>query len=117
MEPIHDRNGRTLGWLRESTILDLNNRHRAFISDNAVFAYQGQYLGTFDRGFFRDRQGDVVAFIKGAEGGPLTPITEIPPIPAIPPIPPIPPMPPIPPIPPIGSLSWSEVSWEAYLSG
>ncbi|AFY72339.1 hypothetical protein Syn7502_00171 [Synechococcus sp. PCC 7502] len=115
MEPIFDRNGRTLGWLRDEVILDTNNRNRAFIRDESVYTYQGQYLGRFNKGFFRDRHGNSVAFIQGASGGPITPIPEIPPIPPIPPISPIPPIPQIPPIPPISSLGWSTLSWEQFL--
>jgi hypothetical protein len=81
-----------------------------------VFSYQGRHLGTLDRGFFRDNQGHCVAFMDGAEGGPIPPIPQIPPVPPIPPIPPIAPIPPIPPIAPIGSFSWSNLSWNQFLA-
>ena len=116
-KPIFDKRGKTVGWLGKNVVYSLNGNPKAFIEDQAVCAYNGEYLGIFENGFFRDRNGDAVAFIEGAEGGPLTPITEIPPIPPIPAIPPISPIPPIPPIPPVSSLSWSNLSWDDYLTG
>lgn len=115
MEPIFDSNGKTIGWLEDDVIYDRRNYCRAFLSDGAIFKYNGYYIGRLNNGFFRDKSGNAVAFIEGAHSGPLTPITEIPPIPPIPAIPPIPPIPHIPPIPPIDSLGWSIINWEEFL--
>lgn len=121
MQPIYGRNGQTVGWLNNDVVIyDRNNRCRAFVQNGAVYTYQGRHLGALDRGFFRDRQGHAVAFIDGAQGGPILPvpaIVPIPPIPSIPPIPPILPIPPIAPIAPIGSFNWSRVDWEGFLNG
>ena len=106
MKPIFDRYGRTVGWQNDSSIIDRHNSCRAFIRNNSVFSYNGQYLGVFENKYFRDRYGYCVAFMAGATKGPITPIHEIP---LIPPIPPILPIPPVPPIPPIGMFNWSDL--------
>lgn len=118
MKPIYERNGQTVGWLNDDGVIyDRNNRYRAFIQNGAIYTYQGRYLGVLDRGFFRDRQGHVVTFMAGAQGGPIPPIPAIAPIPPIPPTPPIPPIPPIAPIAPIGSFNWSQSDWNGFLNG
>lgn len=115
MEPIYTRSGAVVGWLHQQRVIDRYNNYRGFLHNNALYSMNGQYLGRFNNGFFRDLFGNAVAFIKGASGGPLLPITQIPPIPPIPPVPPINPIPPIPPIPPIDSLIWG-VEWEDLLN-
>jgi len=37
MEPIYDQNGRTVGWLKEDVIYDIDGTSRAFIREGAVF--------------------------------------------------------------------------------
>ncbi|WP_442892008.1 4-fold beta flower protein [Chryseobacterium sp. VD8] len=111
MTPIYDRHGRTIAWINNNFIYHLSGRQvLAFINNNSVFTYGSRHLGRFSNGFFRDRNGNAIAFIQGATNGP------IPPIPQIPPIPPIPAIPPIPPIPPIDSLSWSNLTWENFIN-
>jgi hypothetical protein len=117
MLPIFNRQGVVVGWVRDGRVLDQSSTYRAFVHHKGVFSYDRGYLGTFDRGYFRDRFGHAVAFVKGARGGPIPPITQIPPIAPIPPIPPIPPVPPIPPIAPIPTLNWSALSWDQFLAG
>jgi hypothetical protein len=115
--PIYGRNGSTVGWLNSDRVIyDRNNRYRAFVENGGVYTYQGRHLGVLDRAFFRDRHGHAVAFMDGAQGGPLAPIPAIAPIPPIPPIPPIHPIPPIAPIAPIGSLNWSQLDWDGFLN-
>lgn len=114
MKPLYDRHGSVVGWIRQGRILDRDNRYRAFLRGDAVYSMSGQYLGRFRRGFFRDKSGGAVAFIRGASGGPMTPIPSVPPIPAIPPIPPINPIPSVPPVASMDSLRWGE-EWESFL--
>ena len=114
MEPVFDKNGRTVGWLKEAVVHTRDAQPVAFVNDGAVFSYRRAYLGRFDNGFFRDRTGAAVAFTKGAHGGPMLPMTEYPPYP---PYPPYRPYPPIPPIPPFPTLTWSRHSWNDFLRG
>jgi hypothetical protein len=117
MEPIFDRRGRPVGWLQAHVIYDRNGRGRAWLQEGTLYTYGGEYLGTFERGFFRDRQGHAVAFVQGAEGEPPTPITAFPPVPPTVRVAPVPRLPPPAPTPPVPSRHWSPVSWEDYVSG
>lgn len=107
MQPIFNRQGQTISWIRERELFNLQGISIGFLNNNAVFNLQSNYKGTFTSGFFRDRNGNAVAFIRGASNGP------IPPIPSIPPIPPIPNIPPIAPIP---SLGWSQINWNEFIN-
>jgi len=116
MEPIYDQYGRCVGWLDdEESVIDPLGRHLAFVDEGAVFTYEGKYLGTFDEGYFRDDNGDAVAFIESAERGPLTPLPNLPPLPPMAEIPPLRPITPVPPIPPLPRLSWSGEAWDEYM--
>jgi hypothetical protein len=116
-KPIYDRNGRAVGWLKDDVVYDTDGSPRAFIKKGNVCNYKDEYLGRLTYGFFRDKDGYAVAFMRGAKGGPIPPIPEIAPVPPIHAILPIPPIPAIPPVPPIPSLSWSSISWEEFLKG
>jgi len=70
-----------------------------------------------DKGLFRDRHGDVVAFMLGVTGGPVLPVPSAPPVPPVPAIPPERPEPPVPPDPAVLSLRWSSLSWERFIAG
>lgn len=61
MIPIFGPDGALVGWRSDDAILDLDNECRAFLSDQAVISYDGDYLGQFHNGFFRDIDGNVVA--------------------------------------------------------
>lgn len=113
MTPIHDRNGRVVGWLYEGRVLDLRGHTIGILNGDVVYDNSGRERGRFTTGFFRDRQGDAVAFVPGASGGPIPPIPQIPPVPPLPSIPPIPAIPNIPNIPPIPSLRWSAQPFQA----
>jgi len=117
LEAIFNRKAKLVAWLSYETNLIYNLRIRpvAHISGGAVYTYQSQHLGYFDRGFFRDRSGRAVAFIREHSGGLLMAIAPLPPIspprPAIAPAPPIPPAAPAMPI----TCSWSTLDWNAFL--
>src|SRR6266404_5497360 len=116
LQPIVDQQGVTASWLNENGVIhDREGEAIAFVRANAVDDYNGEQLGWFQNGFFRDGAGDAIAFMTGYVGGPLPPLHELPPIPPIPAIPPIPPVPAIPGIPPLPSLDWSDVTWEQFL--
>ena len=44
MKPIYDKHGRTVGWLKEDTIYDLNGTPRAYIREGAIFNYSADYI-------------------------------------------------------------------------
>ncbi len=114
MEPIFDRNGKTVGWLQEDVVYDLDGANLAFIFREALFSFDGRHLGSFSHKFFLDEEGKAVAFVRGASG-PM-----VPPLPSAIPVPPKtaapPPLPSrttssVPPMPPVHSLTWSNKPW------
>lgn len=117
MNPIYDRKGQVVAWLRnDRDIYQLDGKHAAVIKNGNVYGHRGQHLGIFKKGLFRCHRGGAVAFLKGASGGPMLPLPSISPIPPIPATPPIPAIPSIPPIPAIPSLGWSSTAWGQFIS-
>jgi hypothetical protein len=116
MEPIYNLNGCTVAWLRGDFIYDISLKLRAFTRSGAVFTYQGRYIGQLDCGFFRDKSGHAVAFMRGATGGPVPPAPKVSSCPPVPPVPSVAPVPPVPPVPPAPSSSLSNLDWEEFLS-
>jgi len=115
MEAIFNRNGIVVAWLQNGEIFNLHGNNIGFINFDSVRNLNSEYKGNFTNGFFRDRNGNAVAFINGANNGPLPPIPQIPPVPPIPNIPNIHPIPSIPPIPPLPSWNWSHLSWNEFI--
>ncbi|MGJ8689983.1 MAG: 4-fold beta flower protein [Gammaproteobacteria bacterium] len=99
MEPIFDKNGRVMAWLNDKNIYHLN----------------GQHLGIFDGGVYRDHRGGVVAFIRGGSGGPVFPVPSVPPVPPVPSVPPVPAVPSVPPAPSVPSLGWG-IDWGQFIN-
>ncbi|MGH8742732.1 MAG: 4-fold beta flower protein [Burkholderiales bacterium] len=116
MEPIFNREGKTVGWLYRDVIFNHRGFHRAFINNSAVYNYQCRYLGRFDNGFLRDCNGRAVSFVHGASGGPATPSVEDPPISPGTSIPPLAPVPPAPPVPPVSYPGWSVLDFENFIN-
>jgi hypothetical protein len=73
MEPIFDVRGETVGWLNRGKVYSTAGRPRALIRSGAVFSFATVHLGWFGDGFFRDRDGAAVAWIRRVTGGPATP--------------------------------------------
>lgn len=115
MEPIYGRTGKVVAWMKDGFIFDRTINPCAFIRNDFVYGYEKGHLGQFKNGFFRDKSGHAVAFIKGAHGGPGLPMTQLSPLPPIPPLPPLPPIPPLAPMAPIGSLRWSDRQWSDFV--
>lgn len=84
MEAIFDRKAILVAGLSDDAevVYSLQMRPVAYVSSGALYTYGSHHLGYFDKGFFRDRRGRAVAFVRKHSGGPIT---------AIPPIPPVPP--------------------------
>lgn len=119
LEPIHGRQGEVVGWLDdERRIRDLRGAVVAYIQrDGSINTQGGRSCGVLDRGFFRDRNGGAVAFLKGAAAGPVPPVPHVPPVAPVPVVPPVSPVPPVPPVPAVPQLNWSHLSWEEFIAG
>jgi hypothetical protein len=119
MEPIFNRDGRVVGWIRPpGAIVDDQGNYRAFISNGAIFDYRSHYLGRLHDGYIWDQDGNAVASIVGASNGPVLPREGvIPRPPAVGPEPARPSPPPVQERIPAYSKRWSEMSWDEFLSG
>jgi hypothetical protein len=115
VEPIYDRSGRCVGWLRQGRVLDRSNQWRAIIRDDSVHTFGGVYVGRFRDGWFLAQDGSRVGFIPGATGGPAQPAPMAAPVAPTPLAPPIPSAPVAPPAPPAALLGWSTQSFDEYL--
>jgi hypothetical protein len=118
VEPIFDRRGRVVAWLRNDVVFDRgSHRYVAFLQGRPghLFSYDGRYLGRLQRGYVRDRKGDAVAFLQGARGGPVLPVysdSAVRPVPLAPPVAPEPLPAPSPAAP---TRNWSQLSWNQFL--
>ncbi|QEC78190.1 4-fold beta flower protein [Mucilaginibacter ginsenosidivorax] len=114
---VYNKAGVVIGWIQNSIIFNYEgSKALAFIDKQDVFAFGGNntYLGRFHNGFFRDKAGNAVAWVRGASDGPITlpPLDRVAPIfmPVIKPITPI-----IVTITPIETYSWSNLSWADFM--
>jgi hypothetical protein len=117
MEPLFERDGRVVAWYQDPALLDRAGRYIGFNKDSDLFSYGGRYLGTMHDGVLRDRNGQVVAFLAGADGEGLTlPNPEGAPAPPVAPHPPGSPL-----VPPVAEravavASWSERGWDGFVA-
>jgi hypothetical protein len=78
MEAIFDAAGRPVGWLyRRQFVIDRANVCRAFLRDRVLFSPDRRVLGDFSDGYIWDRQGEAVAFVRGAIKGPTLPAPHV----------------------------------------
>ena len=118
MEAIYDSRGHVVGWRRRATIFDLAGNPRAFISQRALFTYDGKFLGRLEDGWYRDPEGHPVAFEARASGGPMRPVLQPGAVTPLPDPDPAPlPVGPLPPPPRIRSSKWSPLDWDRFLRG
>ena len=119
MEPIFGKDGVVVGWMvPPDGIADLSGRYVAFVVDGAVFDYRSHYLGRLYDGYVWDRDGNAVASLVGAAGGPPAKRSgTVPPPPPAGPVPPRPKKLPAPPRAPVYTKKWSEMRWDEFLTG
>lgn len=68
MEPIFDRTGSVVAWIRDEDVFQLDGVHAAIIRKGIVFNLRGKHLGTFKNRFFHDLDGHVVHFSEVLAG-------------------------------------------------
>ena len=118
-EPIFDRRAKLVAWLSDDCVVySLKNQPIAHVANFAVFTFESQHLGYFDKGFFRDRKGRAVAFLREHSGGPLSAIAPSS-VNAAPILgrAPMAKRPPFPPTMPMAGFVWSNLSWETFVAG
>lgn len=116
MQSIHNLKGRTVGWLSYRDLYDLSGTYIGFIKGHGVYNIKSEHCGTLRQSVFRDREGLVVAFMKGAKN--------VPTLPALKPSPPEPSKKSKPSLKPIGAtpsqrsdrMQWSKIDWDRFTS-
>jgi hypothetical protein len=88
----------------------------AFIQDTQVFTNGGYFIGFYESGYFRDKNGHAVGFIANTKGQPLPPSVTLPYVPMIPFKPAAPLRQPMQPKVSYSS-SWSTKSWFDFING
>ena len=117
MDPIFDRDGRTVGWRKRDVLYGLDGRARAFVANRAFFGLDGALLGRFEDGVYRDSRNRPLAFERGGTGAGVLPPAL--PSPVAPPPELRPPVPVFAAVPPAGIrvMTWSDRSWDEVLGG
>jgi hypothetical protein len=116
MQSIYNRKGKTVGWLSYKDLYDLTGTFIGFIKGHGVYNLKSEHCGTLRQSVFRDKEGLVVAFMKGVSKTPV--------LPALKPSPPEPPKKSKPSLKPVGAspsrrsdkLQWSKLDWGRFIS-
>ncbi|WP_420868344.1 4-fold beta flower protein [Aestuariivivens sediminis] len=116
MQSIYNNQGKTVGWLSFRDLYDLSGTYIGFIKGHGVYNMKSKYCGTLRQSAFRDREGLVVAFMKGAKNTPVLPSLK--PSPSEPPKKSKPSLKPTVTPPPRKSdrLQWSKIDWDRFIS-
>lgn len=77
MQSIYNQKGRTVGWLSYRDIYDLSGAYIGFIKGHGVYNIKSEYCGILRQSVFRDKEGLVVAFMKGAKKMPILPALKL----------------------------------------
>lgn len=119
MEPIYGRNGQVVAWLEDDRELtrDLGGRVNAWLHDDRVYSLGGLHIGHFVDGNFRDASGAVVAFLAGANGGPIKPVRAVTPVRPVRGVRPVGPVRGVRMVRPVRSSGWSRLDFDAYVAG
>jgi len=111
MKPIFDEKGTAVAFKQAEDLFALDGTHIAAFDGEWLVNHAGKSIGHFASGWIRDLDGDCVAFMDGASGGPMTPSTRIAPMPPAPGLTPMLCIPGINPVAPLPSVKWSPTGW------
>lgn len=117
MTPIYNNSGAVIAWLGDGNVYGLAGHPLAFLDDAEIYSFDGTHRGHFEEGFVRDHNGDVVAFVEGAQLGPLLPLLQPAPLAPVPLTAPLHPLPELPPLPALPSLGWSALDLGGLVTG
>lgn len=74
---FYNKQGRPVAWIGDNknfpSIFLFNGQPVAWLSDDSIYNYSGKYLGWFQDGWVRDRNGHAVFYTAEATGGPAKP--------------------------------------------
>ncbi len=108
---FYDAVGRPVAYCDDGRhVYEFNGLALAYLEDDSVYAFDGQHLGWWERGWVRDHKGACVFFTDAASGGPPTPARQARPAKGYKNAPPAPAFRHLKPAPIVNSLAWSSRS-------
>lgn len=118
MRTLYDSSGKAHSYVDHDGkyIYTYSGQPIAYIKDDAVFGYNGRYLGWVRDGWFYDRQGHPAFFAEDATGGPVRPVRAVRPVRGVRSVRPVKSVREAKPAKPARSLSWSRLSSTSYFS-
>lgn len=67
MQAIYNKQGQTVAWLSYRDLYDTSGAYIGFINGYGVYNIKSKFCGSLKQSVFRDANGLVVAFMKGAK--------------------------------------------------
>lgn len=115
---IYNKTGVHVGWIYfDEFIYNINaTQYVATIQKDLTFSLNGEFVGFFEDGYFRDRNCYAVTFIEGAKKGPILPTFTLPPLPILLPKSQRLPLKPLQPKTPYIN-NWPNKGWSEYIMG
>lgn len=108
---FYDAAGRAVAYCDDGRLIySFGGVALAYLEGDSVYAFNGQHLGWWDRGWVRDHHGAWVLFTEIAIGGPSTPGRQGRPAKAFKNTPPVAAFKHVKPVPVAGGLGWSSRS-------
>lgn len=117
MQTFYNQKGRPIAYIDEDeeSVYTFMGKPVAWISDGGLYAYSGQFLGWFDRGWIRDRYGRAVFFTEESMGGGLVrPVRQVRPVRSVKQVRPVRGVREVRPVRPVRQLAWSDLSDEQF---
>jgi len=74
---FYNNEGRPIAWIGDNrdypSIFLFNGNPVAWMADDGIYSYAGKYLGWYQDGWVRDKDGHAVFYTQEAIGGPARP--------------------------------------------
>jgi 4-fold beta flower protein len=103
-----NRNGEAIAYTDDGThIYSWGGKPLAYIADDKIYSFAGQFRGWFNEGWIRDAAGNAMLFTRSARGGPLKPLLQLTPLKALKELHPLKGFQQFAPFKPFFSLNWS----------
>lgn len=116
MNTLYDSSGRAHSYVDDGGehIYTYSGTPVAYIRDDAVYGFNGRYLGWIQNGWFYDTRGRPAFFTEGASGGPVRPVRAVRPVRGVRAVRPVKSVRQVRPVRSMRPSSWSSLSGDGY---